>query len=352
MKFLFTFLLIIPLLSFNWNKLQTINLSDSGSKINSNYLKQLDSTFSKVRLIGLGESTHGTSEFTTIRADIFKYLVENHNYTIFFLEADYNACVRVNRYISGSDDNVKDAFREVRLWPWLNQEFLDFVEWMRLYNMNHNNVLEFVGCDMQLIQDDKIELTRLFTTNPKYLEYSSILPTLDIDRKDSLSIQTKKNEWKAFSDSFSRSFPNEESLMIATISQWFENETYYNIKENFRDSCMGNNIADYIEKRPGAKGVYFAHNAHIEKLSTRLLSNIYPIKMAGYFLNERLGNQFFSVALDFRTGSFNALNFKTDKYEMECFTIKRRDWRSLAHYVLGKDNNNPFSGLIKRPEHV
>jgi len=342
MQIINTLLISISLLGTSKNKLQTIDLSDSGNKINTNYLKHLDSTFSKVRLIGMGESTHGTSEFTTIRADIFKYLVKNHNYTIFFLEADYNACVRVNRYIKGADDDPNKAFKEVRLWPWLNQDLLDLIEWMRLYNKDHENVLEFVGCDMQLIHDDNMELPRLLNYNPKYNGYSSILPSLDFDRKDTLTVLSKRSDWLTFSDSFTKVFPNDEGLMISTISQWFANETDYNIKENFRDSCMGNNIADYLEKRPKAKGIYFAHNGHIEKLSTRFISNIYPIRMAGYFLNERLGNQYFSIAMDFRKGSFNALTWKEDKFVMKQFVIKKRDWRSLAHYVIGRENKIKF----------
>ena len=73
---LFSFLLISAF-GYSQNKIRTINLSDSGNSLNIDYLKQLDSIFEKSRIIGLGESTHGTSEFTTIRAQIFKYLVKN-----------------------------------------------------------------------------------------------------------------------------------------------------------------------------------------------------------------------------------------------------------------------------------
>ena len=103
------FLIFFSFGIFGQKEFKSINLSDSVNVIMPKYLKQLDEVFKAKRVIGLGEATHGTSEFTQIRLDLFKYLVENHDYTIFFLEADYSACSRINRYIHGAEDNGKEA---------------------------------------------------------------------------------------------------------------------------------------------------------------------------------------------------------------------------------------------------
>lgn len=336
---LFTILLLLlPIISFSQKELKTIDLSDSGNTLNTNYFQQLDSIFEKSRLIALGESTHGTSEFTAIRAELFKYMVKKYNYSIFFLEADYNACSRVNRYIHGFDDDGKEALIEVRLWPWITQELLDLIEWMRIYNNTHENKLEFVGCDMQLIVDDKVELNRLFSTNPKFHEYLSKIPNLDFNTKDSALTISKQKEWVEFSKNFSNAFPDEENLIITSVTQWFENATSQIQRANFRDSCMGNNIADYLDKTPSAKGIFFAHNGHVGKIAFKFNDLDEHMKRAGHFLDERLKDQYFAIALEFNTGSFNAINYKNDEYVMEYFTINKRDRRSLAHFVLGKED--------------
>lgn len=342
MKIFFLLFLCFPIICCSQKQLQTISLSDSGNILNSIYLKELDSVFKESRLIGMGESTHGTSEFTLIRTDIFKYLVEKHNYSVFFLEADYNACSRVNRFIHGANDEAKEALLEVRLWPWMTEELLDFIGWMRTYNMTHDNVLEFVGCDMQLIVDDKIELTRIFSNNKKFFEFESKLPNLDFDVKNLEIVNEKHKEWIEFSNNFYEAFPEEEVLMINTVSQWFKNATSKNHRVSFRDSCMGNNIAFYLNKNPHLKGMYFAHNGHVGNISYKLNDIDDKMKRAGHFLKEQFADKYYIIAMDFNTGSFNAINYYNQEYFMEYFIIKKRDRKSLSYFVLRNDDKIKF----------
>jgi erythromycin esterase len=342
MKTLLISLLLIPLSTFSQNKITTYYLSDSGSVVNPAYLSQLDSIFGQSKIIGLGESTHGTSEFTTIRTEMFKYLVVNHNYSIFFLEADYNACGRVNRFIQGAEDNAEEALKEVRLWPWLTQELLDFIGWMRMYNMQHDNILEFVGCDMQLIADDKVELPRCFSMNPKLKNLKSLLPSLDFNTNDSSLLLSKQKEWKAFTDTFSKAHSDEEPLLFKSLNQWFEEAVVNGYKGHFRDSCMGNNIVDYLDRRPEKKGIYLAHNEHVGKIPSQYAQNEPIFRRAGDYIDERLKDQYFAIAFEFNTGSFNALNYVNDEFVMEYFTFKKSKKHSLAHHVLGNEDEIKF----------
>lgn len=338
MKLIYYFIVLFSFVSYSQKDYKSIHFSDSGAVLNPEYLKQLDEVFKAKRVIGLGESTHGTSEFTQIRLDLFKYLVQNHQYTIFFLEADYNACSRVNRYIHGADDNGKEALIEVRLWPWLTQEMLDIVEWMRFYNLENQNVLSFVGCDEQLISDDILELPRYFAMDTKFEICISKLPSLDFNKKDSTLVQQKKIEWQAFERYFHQAFPEEEKLLINTVTQWFEAQTSTGNTGNFRDSCMAINILNYLESRPNAKAIYFAHNGHVGKIAVQYHSKMPYFKRAGAYLDEKIKDQYFSLALDFNVGSFNAINYVDDKFEMEFFNFDRKEKKLLAQRVMGKDN--------------
>ena len=44
--------------------------------------------FADVRMVGLGEATHGTREFFQMKHRVFKYLVERHGYSAFLFEMD------------------------------------------------------------------------------------------------------------------------------------------------------------------------------------------------------------------------------------------------------------------------
>lgn len=62
-------------------------------------LQLLKKTLKDVRVIGLGESTHGTYEFFKIKHRIIEFLVTQMNFTAFVLESSYAACQPINDYI-------------------------------------------------------------------------------------------------------------------------------------------------------------------------------------------------------------------------------------------------------------
>ncbi|MGB0887968.1 MAG: erythromycin esterase family protein, partial [Vicingaceae bacterium] len=149
-----------------------INLSSTELINNDADLKQLDVYFKNVTVVGMGESTHGTHEFFKLRHRVFKYLVENHHFNTFFLEADYANCLRANAYIQGNKDNVEAVVREINMWPWKTTEMMNLINWMRDYNLkNKNNQINFIGVDMQQYVETVKQMDNILRSND--------LPTTD-----------------------------------------------------------------------------------------------------------------------------------------------------------------------------
>ncbi len=48
------------------------------------------------QIVGVGEATHGTKEFFEAKHRIFQYLVENHGYKVFAIEADVRESIYLN----------------------------------------------------------------------------------------------------------------------------------------------------------------------------------------------------------------------------------------------------------------
>lgn len=302
----------------------------------NNDLKSLDYVFENRKVIGMGESTHGTSEFTTMRHRFFKYLVENHGYNTFFLEADFGACQRLNRYIHGETDSVKYALNEVRLWPWLTQEMITLIEWMRVYNLNHVNKIAFVGCDMQLIKDDYLELDRfLKKVNHQDTFHLNHLNQMTYPFDTSL-IAKEKIRWNQFNSTFKKNlFDSVDSLnyglLKQSIDQWFDHNLSVNPNRNFRDSCMAVNIISYLKLNPESKGFYFAHNGHVSKRMSH--NKNYPnIKMTGRFLFEELDTLYYTILQDCNQGKLNALNYKDSTYQFEIFDLESSNRKSISYY--------------------
>lgn len=49
-----------------------------------------------VKIIALGEATHGNAEFQELKLDVFKIMVENYGIKAFAIEGDYGSCEKVN----------------------------------------------------------------------------------------------------------------------------------------------------------------------------------------------------------------------------------------------------------------
>lgn len=108
----------------------------------------LESLFENIenqRLVLLGESSHGTSEFYSLRAEISKYLILNKGYRFVAVEGDWPAFTRINAYIKhkpNAPESLQEAMSALDRWPlwmWRNEEFKDFVRWLH----QHNETLPF-----------------------------------------------------------------------------------------------------------------------------------------------------------------------------------------------------------------
>lgn len=105
--------------------------------------KDLDPLLERVgdaRLVLLGESTHGTSEFYTWRSAITRRLIAEHGFTFVAVEGDWGAGFRVNQVLKDAapevpwSDDALAAFARWPGWMWNNRETAAFLEWMYEHN--------------------------------------------------------------------------------------------------------------------------------------------------------------------------------------------------------------------------
>jgi erythromycin esterase-like protein len=88
------------------------------------------------RFVLLGEASHGTREFYTLRAAITLRLVDEIGFDAVAIEGDWPDAERVHRFLRGrgSDATARAAlagFRRFPTWMWRNTDVLAFVEALR-----------------------------------------------------------------------------------------------------------------------------------------------------------------------------------------------------------------------------
>jgi protein-L-isoaspartate(D-aspartate) O-methyltransferase len=94
------------------------------------------------KLVLLGESTHGTSEFYRMRARISRELITRRGFQFVAAEADWPDAARIDDYVLGGPrrsplDFV--PFSRFPTWMWRNEEVSDFVHFLRSHNAEHKD---------------------------------------------------------------------------------------------------------------------------------------------------------------------------------------------------------------------
>lgn len=117
-------------------------------------------------IVLLGEASHGTSEFYTLRAELSKRLIIEKGFSFIAVEGDWPSCFSLNRYIkqySGSAANAREALRDFNRWPtwmWANNEMMNYAEWLNDFNKNNTTgrKIGFYGIDVYSLWESMDEI--------------------------------------------------------------------------------------------------------------------------------------------------------------------------------------------------
>jgi protein-L-isoaspartate(D-aspartate) O-methyltransferase len=118
------------------------------SSIETANLQPLLERIGDARLVLIGEASHGTSEFYRIRAEITKALIERKHFSFVAVEADWPDAYRIHDFVTHKEREEPhdwEAFSRFPTWMWRNQEVLDFIHWLRDFNLNRRLTTSRVG---------------------------------------------------------------------------------------------------------------------------------------------------------------------------------------------------------------
>ncbi|MGZ3798326.1 MAG: erythromycin esterase family protein, partial [Pseudobdellovibrionaceae bacterium] len=127
--------------------------------------QELIERVAKSRIVMLGEASHGTAEFYSVRRMISEKLIQDHGFDFIAVEGDWPDCQKLNEYIHGGGKSAMDVMRQFQRWPtwmWANEEVASLIEWMQNYQAG------FYGLDVYSLFDslDYVQ-THLKSINPE-----------------------------------------------------------------------------------------------------------------------------------------------------------------------------------------
>lgn len=268
-------------------------------------LKLFEEIVADSKIIAIGESTHGTSEFFRLKNRLLGYVVKELNVRVFAIEDNQLIVERVNKYVLAGKGKARNSMYGM-FSVWQNQEVLDLIKWIRNYNEKHPlDMVSFVGFDMQ---------------NPALPLDSSLAFLNGIDKPlfikvDSLFMDLKNNwmnGWSASEETKKKWFQNAYTAFeLATVRKqtWFSQAhssldsvkinyglQYINLVKQFaenamkghvslyRDSAMAENISWILRmNKPGTRILVWAHDNHISR-------GDHPIPERNYYNGISMGS--------------------------------------------------------------
>ncbi|MGZ4660925.1 MAG: erythromycin esterase family protein [Arthrobacter sp.] len=134
-----------------------------------NGLRDLDGLVHRAgtgRFVAIGEASHGTHEYYTMRARLTIRLIEEQAFTWIGVEGDWPDCWRINRWVRGQgglDTGVHAMLAGFERWPtwmWANEEVAGFLDWLRGWNLERPMAerVGFYGLDVYSLWDSLREI--------------------------------------------------------------------------------------------------------------------------------------------------------------------------------------------------
>lgn len=157
-------------------------ISQHSLPLNDVSLNKIVDTIGDAQIVMIGEASHGTSEFYTIRAELTKKLIEQKGFQLIAVEGDWPSTQVVNRYVKGystegetAKEVLMKAFQRWPTWMWANEEVSAFTEWLKEMNRNREEKIGFYGIDLYSLFESIDEVLTFLSNNPQHqvdLEYA------------------------------------------------------------------------------------------------------------------------------------------------------------------------------------
>ncbi|HVG24915.1 MAG TPA: erythromycin esterase family protein [Thermoanaerobaculia bacterium] len=279
-------------------------------------LNVLSTIVDNARIVSLGEATHGSSEFFTMKHRILEYLVERKGFTVFAIEANLPEADAVDDYVVNGRGNAAAALTGMYFWTWDTAEVLDMIEWMREYNLRRGNrpPLRFRGFDAQFMHGGialidayvrRIDRDRATSFNALYdcmrgynqPDRYGALPAETRNAcaaKVALAFTTLQSRRAEYAE---RSGAEEYEKHLRYARTIVQAEAIWSRRAD-RDELMAENVEWLADvAHPGEKLVLWAHNGHVSAES--------PFRM-GSFLRTRFGSDMVIFGFDFDRGAFTS----------------------------------------------
>jgi erythromycin esterase len=339
-------------------------------------LQPLKNTFKRVRIVGVGEATHGTHEFFRFRHRLLVFLIRQMRFRTLALETGYATAVGLDAFVRGESADVTRALAEQGLWTWDTEEMHAILNWLRTYNagVRAEDRVKVVGFDIHYTKPGKREILaylkrvapervasaeKLFVPEAEKVLESAFFTKDEKERKD---IRAKLSELHAgYNELLGFLVVNEQPFTRMTSAAEFSRILgYMRVVAQLGDACdrpleqadgavrdyyMAENIKRVIDAAPSKTGVVvWSHNLHVSKGKENGTD-----PYMGHHLHRFFGDAYYALAFSFNQGSFQARDYRPDgKRAVMSFAVEAAPEGTIDWYLARPGLKTYFVDLRKR----
>jgi erythromycin esterase len=263
-------------------------------------------------VIGLGESTHGTKEFASLRTAAIEHLVKNDRLTTVALEAGFVDVLPIHNYVTKGEGTARATVGNLQYWPWRTEEFVALVETVRRLNEKRgpDDQIEFLGIDFdaasRIVDRVRVDLA----AHPDVVgRVTKALEGIDDWRTaGTVALQEAIGGLGAALEvaDAGLSGPTPSYLVRHYLSRakaYAERIVAGGRTWGDRDVFMADSVQAVVELGGRRRRVaLWAHNGHVARTRSE---GVVPL---GAYLAERMGDRYRVVATAFNVGSLLAYN--------------------------------------------
>lgn len=313
-----------------WVETTAVELTTVNPEEPMNDLSSLSSVIGDTRIVSLGEATHATRENFLMKHRLLRYLVEEEGFRVFLLEVNLPETLDINHYVLTGEGNPEELLEGIYYWVWNTREILDMINWIREYNIGHaDDPVYFMGFDIQFPRAAAQDILDYVAVNiPESLNtYESVFDCIGASTPGVRGNPTSncKNQIELLKEEFLiQTTGLEQTIEGQVILHSFDfiiSSISYDINDmmsdNIRDRLMSEEVIWYYETLfPDKKIVLWAHNNHVRE------DLFFLSQPMGWWLNQRLQEDYLSIGFAIGTGSFYAVTL-TETHQAQGIRLQR-----------------------------
>ncbi|MDR6943407.1 erythromycin esterase family protein [Mucilaginibacter pocheonensis] len=276
------------------NKKHIIALATGNDSTLLSGIKELDGK----KIIGIAECTHGSNTSKEANYQFIKNLIINHHCRLVLLETSIAATLTWNLYIQGkiSKDYGKPIEDDMRACFIDHKLFMDFLDWLRTYNMRSIAKVYISGIDDSDPEEKKLYLFNFYLTllgkdkGAYYLkktideQYDAIIAHSHLDTV--LQNSLGKQNFKCY---------------MSVLKNEMVSSKRESLSDN-RDINMFKRVNSLVDLclKPGEKAAVLAHSGHLQNLERSAGDTT-----LGFYIRKYYRDQYFSISFQIAKGAFS-----------------------------------------------